>query len=61
MKLYDYPTAPNPRRVRFSIADITAFVTLDFARSRLKLTLPDEATTLRAWFTTIAMRSGAQA
>ena len=45
----------------FSIADITAFVTLDFARSRLKLALPDEASALHAWVTSIAKRPGAQA
>lgn len=45
----------------FSIADITAFVTLDFARSRLKVTLPDEAAALRVWFAGIARRPGAQA
>ncbi|MBB2197612.1 MAG: glutathione S-transferase [Gluconacetobacter sp.] len=45
----------------FSIADITAFVTLDFARARLKLALPDEATALHAWFARIAARPGAQA
>ncbi|MCP1216648.1 MULTISPECIES: glutathione S-transferase family protein [Acetobacteraceae] len=44
----------------FSIADITAFVTLDFARSRLKLELPDEAAALRAWFASIAERPSAQ-
>lgn len=45
----------------FSIADITAFVTLDFARSRLKLELPDEAAALRAWFAHVAERPGTQA
>ncbi|GBQ30397.1 glutathione S-transferase family protein [Gluconacetobacter sacchari] len=45
----------------FSIADITAFVTLDFARARLKLDLPDETTALGAWFARIAARPAARA
>lgn len=45
----------------FSIADITAYVTLDFARARLKLMLPEGATALQAWFEQVATRPGARA
>lgn len=40
----------------FSVADITAAVTLDFAASRLKLGPPDEHHHLRAWQAKIATR-----
>ncbi|WP_342628338.1 glutathione S-transferase N-terminal domain-containing protein [Nguyenibacter vanlangensis] len=45
----------------FSIVDITAFVTLNFARDRLKLALLEEAAALHAWFARVVGRRGAQA
>jgi glutathione S-transferase len=41
---------------RFSVADITAAVTLDFAASRLKLAAPEDHIHLRRWQAKIAAR-----
>jgi glutathione S-transferase len=45
---------------RFSIADITMMVTVDFARL-IKLDIPESATNLSRWFTTVSARPSAKA
>lgn len=40
----------------FSVADITAFVTIDFARSAIKVDIPTEAEYLLDWFQRIRQR-----
>ena len=44
----------------FSIADITALVTVDFAR-RLKLPEPDDAANLNRWYASVSARPSARA
>lgn len=45
---------------RYSIADISALVTVDFA-ARIKLSLPDEAVHARRWYEAISSRPSATA
>lgn len=45
---------------RYSFADITALVTIDFARAA-KLTLPEEATHVRRWHEAVSARASAGA
>lgn len=45
---------------RFTIADITAFITVDFARW-IKLAPPEGATPLRRWYEAVAARPSARA
>lgn len=40
---------------RFTVADITAFVTIDFARA-IKESIPPEAVNLRRWYTSVSSR-----
>jgi glutathione S-transferase len=42
---------------RFSVADITAVVTVDFATKALDLTIPDGNYATRRWYDTVAARS----
>jgi glutathione S-transferase len=57
MKLYDYQLAPNPAgrqfvaSDRYTIADIMALVTVNFA-SRINLAAPDGCSHLRRWHET---------
>lgn len=44
----------------FSVADITAFVTIDFARSAIKIDIPTEADRLQDWFQRIHERPAFQ-
>jgi glutathione S-transferase len=55
--LAQHPFVAGPR---YSIADITALVTVDFARWA-KLTIPDECSHLRRWHTEISARPSARA
>lgn len=41
---------------RFSVADITAVVAIDFAVSALELHIPDELSALRTWYATVSVR-----
>src|SRR5712672_2904285 len=41
---------------RFTVADITAFVAIDFARA-IKESIPTEAANLRRWYTSVSSRS----
>jgi len=45
---------------RFTIADITAVVTVDFA-ARLKISVDDDAVNLQRWYASVSARSGASA
>ena len=65
MKLYDAPIAPNPRRVRWekaekAIAEIVAFVGIDFARI-VRLRPPEELTSLGRWADAMRERPAAKA
>lgn len=42
---------------RFSVADITALVTVDFAAKAINVSVPDEHRSLRRWYDTISSRS----
>lgn len=44
----------------YSIADISALVTVDFA-ARIKISLPDEAVNARRWYQSVSMRPSAAA
>jgi len=46
---------------KFSVADITALVTVDFAASAIDLPLPDEFTALKRWYDAVSKRPGAVA
>jgi glutathione S-transferase len=46
---------------RFSVADITALVTIDFATSALGLPIPEQLTSLRSWYDKVAARDSAKA
>ena len=41
-----------------SAADITAFVTIDFATGALQLGIPETSTTIRRWYDALAARPG---
>ncbi len=45
---------------RFSIADITALVAVDFA-ARIKLSMPEDAAHLRSWYESVSIRPSAAA
>ncbi len=45
---------------RFTIADITAVVTVDFA-ARLKMSVDDDAVNLQRWYASVSARPGASA
>jgi glutathione S-transferase len=45
---------------QYSIADITALVTVDFA-GWIKLRIPDDCSHLRRWYDTVAARPSAKA
>jgi glutathione S-transferase len=45
---------------RFTIADISTLVLIELA-GRAKLTVPDEGTNLRRWYTTVSARPSAKA
>ena len=44
----------------YSAADITALVTVDFAKA-LQLSIPDEHTALKRWYETVSSRPSAAA
>ena len=46
---------------QFSVADITAMVTIDFATRALELAIPETNTATRAWYDTVAARASAAA
>lgn len=46
---------------RYSVADITALVTIDFAAGGLKLAVPDEHVALKRWHEKVSARPGAKA
>ncbi|MFJ3485390.1 glutathione S-transferase [Pseudomonas sp. NPDC090202] len=54
-------TVPFVAGEHFSAADITALVTLDFARGALKMEIAEEQTALRAWYDKVAARPGMSA
>ena len=45
----------------FSVADITALVTVDFATAALKMPIPDSARAFRRWYEKVAARPSASA
>jgi glutathione S-transferase len=45
----------------FSAADITAVVTVDFARTGINLPIPEEHASLRRWYDTVSARPSAKA
>jgi glutathione S-transferase len=49
--------APFVAGDRFSAADITAVVTVDFATKALELAIPDSNSATRRWYDSIAARS----
>jgi len=46
---------------RFSAADITALVAIDFATNSLKLGIPDEAANVKRWYGVVSTRPSANA
>jgi glutathione S-transferase len=46
---------------QFSVADISALVTLDFAKGALKLTIAEDQTALQAWYDNVTARSSISA
>ena len=53
--------APFVAGDRFSVADITVLVTVDFATGGLTMPIPEEATALRRWYETVSARPSAKA
>jgi hypothetical protein len=49
-------SSPNSRRARFTVVDIAALVTTDFAATATKLPVPDEHHSLKRWY--LAISSG---
>jgi glutathione S-transferase len=49
--------APFVAGQRFSIADITALVTVDFAAKAINLSVPDEQRSLKRWYDAVSSRS----
>ena len=45
----------------YSVADITALVTLDFAAKAINVPLPDECAALRRWYELVSKRPSASA
>ncbi len=50
--------APFVAGDRFSVADLTAFVTVDFARNALELPIPDGNPASQRWYGTVSKRPG---
>jgi glutathione S-transferase len=50
--------APFVAGQRFSVADITALVTVDFAAKAINLSVPDEHRSLKRWYDAISSRPG---
>jgi len=46
---------------RYSVADITAMVTLDFATKAINYVVPDELTALKRWYANVSARASAAA
>jgi glutathione S-transferase len=46
---------------RFSVADITALVTTDFAAKAINFSLPDEHRSLKRWYDIVSSRSSTAA
>jgi glutathione S-transferase len=46
---------------RFSVADITALVTVDFAAKAINLSVPDQHRSLKRWYDAISSRSSTAA
>jgi glutathione S-transferase len=53
--------APFVAGQRFSVADITALVTVDFAANTISLSVPNEHRSLKRWYHAISSRSSAAA
>jgi glutathione S-transferase len=53
--------APFVAGERFSVADITTLVTVDFAAKAINFSVPDEHRSLRRWYDAISSRSSATA
>jgi glutathione S-transferase len=49
--------APFVAGQRFSVADITALVTVDFAAKAINFSVPDEHGSLKRWYDAISRRS----
>lgn len=47
--------------IDFSVADITALVTVDFATAALKMPIPEASRSMRRWYETVAARPSAGA
>ena len=54
-------TSPFVAGEQFSVADITALVTVDFATGGAKLPMPEDHAALKAWYDRIAARASAKA
>jgi glutathione S-transferase len=54
-------TVPYVAGDQFSVADITAMVTVDFATGALKMPIPDNCPALQAWYAKVASRPSATA
>jgi glutathione S-transferase len=50
--------APFAAGQRFSVADITALVTVDFAAKAINLAVPDQHRSLKRWYDAISSRPG---
>ena len=53
--------APFVAGQRFSVADITALVTVDFAAKAINFPLPDEHEALKRWYELVSKRPSASA
>ncbi|MFJ5299177.1 glutathione S-transferase [Pseudomonas sp. NPDC088368] len=54
-------TTPFVAGEHFSVADITALVTLDFGKAALKMAIGEDQTALQAWYENVAARPSALA
>lgn len=52
---------PHVAGEHYSVADITALVTVDFATGALDQPIPEQLTALRAWYDRVAARASAKA
>ena len=50
--------APFVAGQRFSVADITALVAVDFSAKAINLSVPDEHRSLKRWYDAISSRPG---
>lgn len=57
-RLAEFPYAAGER---FSVADITLLVTVDFAAKAIDLSIPEEFRALRRWYDAVSMRASAGA